>query len=65
VEKLNVGALGNIVPQLHVHVIGRRADDPAWSGAVWGVGAPIPYTPERLALAREAALPALESVRRK
>ena len=37
VEKLNVGALGNIVPQLHLHVIGRRASDPAWPGPVWGL----------------------------
>lgn len=36
VEKLNVGNLGNMVPQLHVHVIGRRKGDPAWSGPVWG-----------------------------
>ena len=36
VEKLNVGNLGNMVPQLHVHVIGRRKGDPAWPGPVWG-----------------------------
>src|SRR4029453_13744189 len=38
VQKLNVGQLGNLTPQLHVHVVGRRADDPAWPGPVWGVG---------------------------
>lgn len=43
VEKLNLGALGNIVPQLHLHVVGRRADDPAWPGPVWGFGAPESY----------------------
>jgi len=43
VEKLNVGALGNITPQLHIHVVGRRADDPAWPGPVWGNGQPAPY----------------------
>ena len=43
VEKLNVGALGNMVPQLHVHVIGRRKGDPAWPGPVWGHSAPEPY----------------------
>jgi diadenosine tetraphosphate (Ap4A) HIT family hydrolase len=43
VEKLNVGALGNITPQLHVHVVGRRADDPAWPGPVWGVGEAAAY----------------------
>lgn len=36
VAKLNVAAIGNIVPQLHVHVIGRRPDDPCWPGVVWG-----------------------------
>jgi diadenosine tetraphosphate (Ap4A) HIT family hydrolase len=41
--KLNVGALGNIVPQLHLHVIGRSPDDPAWPGPVWGHSPPIPY----------------------
>ncbi len=42
-EKINVGALGNVVAQLHVHVIGRRRDDPAGLAPVWGVGAPEPY----------------------
>jgi diadenosine tetraphosphate (Ap4A) HIT family hydrolase len=65
VEKLNVGALGNITPQLHVHVLGRRVDDPAWPGPAWGVGLAERYAPERLALAHDAALPALEGVRRK
>jgi diadenosine tetraphosphate (Ap4A) HIT family hydrolase len=41
VEKLNVGALGNMVPQLHVHVIGRRRGDPAWPGPAWGHSEPI------------------------
>lgn len=40
VEKLNVAAIGNVVPQLHVHVIGRRADDPVWPHPVWGKGTP-------------------------
>jgi diadenosine tetraphosphate (Ap4A) HIT family hydrolase len=35
-DKLNVAALGNVVPQLHVHVIARRRDDPAWPRPVWG-----------------------------
>jgi diadenosine tetraphosphate (Ap4A) HIT family hydrolase len=39
VEKLNIGALGNVVRQLHVHVVGRHAGDPAWPGPVWGSGA--------------------------
>ncbi|EIL94945.1 MULTISPECIES: HIT domain-containing protein [Rhodanobacter] len=37
-DKLNLGALGNIVRQLHVHVVGRRDGDAAWPGPVWGNG---------------------------
>ncbi|MDT0619220.1 HIT family protein [Salinisphaera sp. P385] len=37
-DKLNVAALGNQVPQLHMHVIARRTDDAVWPGPVWGVG---------------------------
>jgi diadenosine tetraphosphate (Ap4A) HIT family hydrolase len=40
VEKLNVGALGNMVPQLHVHVLGRAKGDPSWPGPVWGHSEP-------------------------
>ena len=43
VEKINVGALGNIVRQLHVHVLGRRAGDPAWPGPIWGHSPAQPY----------------------
>lgn len=46
--KLNVAALGNLVPQLHVHVIGRYEDDPAWPAPVWGRVAARPYEPEAL-----------------
>ena len=49
VEKLNIGALGNIVRQLHVHVVGRHAGDPAWPGPVWGSGAALRHDPEELA----------------
>ena len=49
VEKLNIGALGNVVPQLHVHVVGRRRDDAAWPGPVWGSGRALPYPPEERA----------------
>ena len=44
-DKLNVGALGNIVRQLHVHVVARRKDDPAWPGPVWGYGPAHHYMP--------------------
>jgi diadenosine tetraphosphate (Ap4A) HIT family hydrolase len=43
VAKVNVGALGNIVSQLHVHVVGRHAGDPAWPGPVWGHSVRVPY----------------------
>lgn len=42
-EKINVAALGNQVPQLHVHVIARFESDAAWPGPVWGVGSAEPY----------------------
>lgn len=41
--KINVGALGNIVRQLHVHVIARNEGDPCWPGPIWGQGTPVPY----------------------
>lgn len=44
--KVNVGALGNIVRQLHVHVVGRFETDPAWPGPVWGKVPAQPYLPE-------------------
>ena len=42
-DKVNVGALGNVVAQLHVHVVGRFRSDPAWPGPVWGHGSRTPY----------------------
>jgi diadenosine tetraphosphate (Ap4A) HIT family hydrolase len=54
VAKLNIGALGNKVPQLHVHVVGRHQGDPAWPEPVWGHSPAIPY--EADALARILAL---------
>ncbi|MEN9855885.1 MAG: hypothetical protein RLZZ157_1011 [Pseudomonadota bacterium] len=49
VSKVNVGALGNKVPQLHVHIIGRHIGDPAWPEPVWGHSSPFAYKPEDLA----------------
>lgn len=54
-DKLNVASLGNMVPQLHIHVIGRFTGDAAWPGPVWGVGDPVPYAEDDLA-AEAAAL---------
>jgi len=45
-DKINVGALGNLVPQLHIHVIARSKADPAWPGPVWGSGFAERYSPE-------------------
>lgn len=59
VEKLNTGLLGNVTPQLHAHVVGRRSDDPAWPGPVWGVGQAVPYSPADLEHALEVGLQAL------
>ena len=59
VDKLNVGALGNVTPQLHVHVVGRRTGDPAWPGPVWGHSAGVAYEAgmlERAVAAAKAAL---------
>ena len=42
-DKINVGALGNMVPQLHIHIIARFEGDPCWPGPVWGQGAPVPW----------------------
>ena len=55
--KLNIAALGNMVEQLHVHVIGREQGDPAWPAPVWGRVAARPYSPEQL-VARIAQLQA-------
>lgn len=57
-DKLNLGALGNIVRQLHLHVVARTQGDTAWPGPVWGSGAAAPYTAEAL----DARLAALRQV---
>jgi diadenosine tetraphosphate (Ap4A) HIT family hydrolase len=54
-DKLNVAALGNMVPQLHVHIIARRHGDPAWPKPIWGVVPARPYD----AVARERLIAAL------
>ncbi len=51
-EKINIGALGNIVRQLHIHHIARFSDDPAWPGPVWGHSQGIPYDASTLASTR-------------
>lgn len=49
VEKLNVGAIGNVTAQLHVHVVGRRRDDGLWPDPVWGRGPVVPYADDERA----------------
>jgi len=58
-HKLNVAALGNIVPQLHLHHVARFRDDPAWPQPVWGRAPRVPYDLGGLAAFREKLLPAL------
>jgi diadenosine tetraphosphate (Ap4A) HIT family hydrolase len=45
--QINVAAIGNKTPQLHIHVIARYADDPAWPGTVWDHPVKTPYDPVR------------------
>ncbi|MBE9502975.1 MAG: HIT domain-containing protein [Proteobacteria bacterium] len=42
-HKMNIAALGNVVPQLHIHHVVRYRDDPAWPNPVWGRVTPTPY----------------------
>ncbi len=53
--KINIGALGNIVRQLHLHVVARNLGDPAWPGPVWGHGAAAPYGEAKARALIEAA----------
>lgn len=53
-DKLNVAALGNMVPQLHVHHIARYKHDVAWPKPVWGLFPAVPYTDEQLCSLRES-----------
>ena len=48
-DKLNIGALGNIVRQLHIHLVARVEGDAAWPGPVWGNGKAEPYPAKALA----------------
>lgn len=52
-DKLNVATLGNVVSQLHMHVIVRKRDDAAWPAPVWGKHPAKPYTAEQIEQVRE------------
>jgi len=47
-DKLNVAALGNVVPQLHVHIIARRTGDAGWPKPIWGAAPPLSHDPREL-----------------
>jgi len=52
-DKMNIATLGNVVSQLHVHVIGRRRDDVAWPAPVWGCKPAKPYSEAELDVIRQ------------
>lgn len=62
-DKFNVAALGNMVPQLHVHHIVRFVDDSAWPGPVWGKVAPQAYGEAELAEVKKRLEPVLAALR--
>jgi len=62
VDKLNLGAIGNVVSQMHVHVIGRRYTDYCWPNPVWGTPAPETYTAGDVTRVRQLAISILNLV---
>jgi diadenosine tetraphosphate (Ap4A) HIT family hydrolase len=50
IDKLNIAAIGNVVSQLHIHVVGRRQDDYCWPGVVWGAEGASRYTADEAAI---------------
>lgn len=54
-EKLNVGCIGNQVRQMHIHIVGRSSDDPAWPGTVWAFEGKQSYGDDDVARIRAAA----------
>ncbi len=59
-DKMNVAALGNMVPQLHVHIIARFEGDPAWPAPVWGAVPKTPYEKHQLEATVSSIRDALE-----
>lgn len=59
VDKLNTAALGNVTAQLHIHVVGRRRDDPLWPDPIWGRPGAAPWSPDTLARLVDLATRAL------
>ena len=52
-DKINVGIICNLVPQLHIHIVARAKGDAAWPGPVWGVGQAVHYGAAELSRAVE------------
>lgn len=61
-DKLNIATLGNLVPQLHLHVVLRREGDDAWPGPVWGQGQADPYDLDGLAAMRDRLLAIVDGI---
>ncbi|MDN3653146.1 HIT domain-containing protein [Thalassotalea ponticola] len=61
-DKMNVAALGNVTPQLHIHHVVRFTNDLAWPKPIWGVHSLQPYTAEALAALKATILPALQAI---
>lgn len=59
VDKLNVAAIGNIVSQLHIHIVGRRAGDYCWPGVVWGAAGKQAYQDDAVVAIKSALAKAL------
>lgn len=60
-DKTNIATLGNMVPQMHVHVIARQIGDAAWPGPVWGIGKPVPYSRAERVLTAETVRVLIET----
>lgn len=52
-DKINIATLGNVVSQLHMHVVARMRNDAAWPAPVWGIGTAEPYSAEQIQLLRQ------------
>jgi len=61
-DKMNVAALGNVVPQLHLHHVVRYKNDPCWPKPIWGQQALTPYSDEALAAIKNRILPKLAAI---
>lgn len=59
-EKINIAAIGNIVRQLHVHVVARFENDPNWPGPIWGFGQSVPYDEQAFEVMKNRILEAFQ-----